>query len=114
MVIEMKARIPGANQGDSMMKKIQQMQEDMERVQGEIEDTEFTASAGGGAVEATVKGSHEVVSIKISPDVVDPEDVEMLQDMIIVAVNEASRKAAEAMEKAIDGVKGGISIPGIL
>ena len=110
----MKARIPGGMDRNSMMKRIQQMQEDMERIQAEVEATSYSASAGGGAVEAVVNGKHEVESIKFSPDVVDPEDIEMLQDMIIVAVNEAIRKASEAMDKGIESAKGGLSIPGLM
>lgn len=109
----MKARIPGAANSGNMMKKIQQMQEEMERIQSEVEASSYSASSGGGAVEATVNGKHEVLSVKISPDVVDPEDVEMLEDMIIVAVNEAIRKATEAMDKGIESAKGGLSIPGL-
>ena len=109
----MKARIPGAMDKGNMMKRIQQMQEDMERVQEEVEASTFTASAGGGAVEAVVNGKHDVQSITIQPDVVDPEDIEMLQDMILVAVNEAIRKASDAMDKGIESAKGGLSIPGL-
>lgn len=110
----MKARIPGAPSGGNMMKQIQQMQEDMSRVQEEIEASEFSASSGGGAVEVTVNGKHEVLDIKIKPEVVDPEDVEMLSDFLIVAVNESIRKASEAMEKGIEQAKGGLSIPGLI
>lgn len=109
----MKARIPGGMNQGNMMKKIQQMQEDMERIQAEVEASSYTASAGGGAVEAVVNGKHEVTSITINPEVVDPEDVEMLQDMIIVAVNEAIRKASEAMDQGIESAKGSLSIPGL-
>ena len=109
----MKARIPGAMDKGSMMKRIQQMQEDMERIQAEVEASSYTASAGGGAVEAVVNGKHEVQSIKINPEVVDPDDVEMLQDMVIVAINEAIRKASDAMDKGIETAKGGLSIPGL-
>lgn len=109
----MKARIPGQPDRGAMMKRIQQMQEDMERVQAEVESSSYSASAGGGAVEVVVNGKHEVQSVTIQPDVVDPEDVEMLQDMIIVAINEAIRKAAEAMDKGIESAKGGLSIPGL-
>ena len=110
----MKARIPGGMDKGSMVKRIQQMQEEMERVQAEVEASSFSASAGGGAVEAVVNGKHEVLSVTISPDVVDPDDVEMLQDMVIVAVNEAIRKAAEAMDKGIESARGGLSIPGLM
>ena len=111
----MKARIPGANNGGqaNMMKKIQEMQENMERVQKEVEETEFSSSAGGGAVEVTVNGAHQVTAMKLSPEVVDPEDIEMLEDLIISACNESIRKANEAMEKGMEGAKGGLSIPGL-
>ena len=107
----MKARIPGAQQGGSanMMKKIQEMQEEMSRV----EETEFTASAGGGAVEVTVNGRHEAVSIKMAPEIIDPEEPEMLEDLIIAAFNESVRKANDAMEQGMERAKGGLSIPGL-
>ena len=91
----MKARIPNQGKGVNqagMMKQIQKMQDDMQKPQTEIENTEFTASSGGGAVEVSVNGSHEVKRIKIDPEVVDPDDVEMLEDMLIAALNEAQRK----------------------
>ena len=109
----MKARIPnqgGMNQA-AMLKKIQDMQADMEAKQAEIEATDFTASAGGGAVEVTVSGAHEIKSINMQPDVVDPEDIEMLSDLIIAAANEAMRKAEDAMEQAMNAAKGGLNLP---
>ena len=109
----MKARIPGAQNQGNMMKKIQQMQEDMTRIQEEIEATEFTSSDGGGAVEVTVNGSHEVLSIKMKPDVVDPEDIEMLEDLLISALNESIKKANDAMDQGMEKAKGGLSIPGL-
>ena len=109
----MKARIPGAQNQGNMMKKIQQMQEDMTRIQEEVEATEFTSSVGGGAVEVTVNGSHEVLSIKIQPDVVDPEDIEMLEDLLISALNESIKKANDAMDQGMEKAKGGLSIPGL-
>lgn len=112
----MKARIPKTGQGVNqagMMKQIQKMQDEMEAKQAEIQETEFTASAGGGAVEVVVNGSHEVKSIKIEPEVVDPDDVEMLEDLLIASLNEANRKAVEAMEKSMDSVTGGMNIPGL-
>ena len=111
----MKARIPGAPQGGSgnMMKKIQEMQENMERIQKEVEETEFSSTTGGGAVEVVVTGAHEITAIHLNPEVVDPEDVEMLEDLIISAANESIRKANEAMEKGMEQAKGGLSIPGL-
>ncbi|MBQ8783112.1 MAG: YbaB/EbfC family nucleoid-associated protein [Clostridia bacterium] len=109
----MKARIPGAQNQGNMMKRIQQMQEDMQNAQAEVENSEFTATAGGGAVEVTVSGSHEVRSIKMQPDIVDPEDIEMLEDMLIAAINESIKKANDAMEQGIEKAKGGLSIPGL-
>ena len=109
----MKARIPGAPNQQNMMKKIQEMQENMERIQQEIEASEFTASAGGGVVEATVNGKHELLNLTIQPDVVDPDDIDMLQDLIIVAVNESIKKASDAMDQGIVSAKGGLSLPGL-
>ena len=109
----MKARIPGAQNQGNMMKKIQQMQEDMTRIQEEVKATEFTSSVGGGAVEVTVNGSHEVLSIKMQPDVVDPEDIEMLEDLLISALNESIKKANDAMDQGMEKAKGGLSIPGL-
>ena len=110
----MKARIPGAAQGGNMMKKIQEMQENMTRIQQEVEATEFSSSVGGGAVEVVVNGAHEVTAVNLKPEIVDPDDIEMLQDLIISATNESIRKANEAMEKGMEKAKGGLSIPGLL
>ncbi len=109
----MKARIPNQPSRNDMMQKIQKMQEDMNNVQEEVENSEFSASAGGGAVEVTVSGKHEVLSVKIQPEVVDPEDVEMLEDLLIASLNEAVRKANDAMESRMQGVTGGLNIPGM-
>ena len=108
----MKARIPGQGAGGgqmAMMKKIQEMQAQMEQKQAEIEASEFSASAGGGAVEVTVNGAHEVKSIKMQPDVIDPDDADMLADLIIAATNEAMKKADDAMAQAMDSAKGGLA-----
>ena len=109
----MKARSPGAPQGGkmNMMKQIQEMQAQLEAKQAEVEATDFTASAGGGAVEVTVSGAHEIKNIKMQPDVVDPEDIEMLSDLIMAAANEAMRKAEDAMEQAMNAAKGGLNLP---
>ena len=109
----MNARIPNQGGQANMMKRLQQMQDDMARVQKECEEAEYKASAGGGAIDVTVNGSHQVVSVKIQPDVVDPEDVEMLEDLLVAAVNEAMRKADETMEREMGKITGGMNIPGL-
>ena len=80
----------------NMMKQAQKMQQELARMQAELEESVFTAAAGGGAVKASVNGKHELTALEIEPDAVDPEDVEMLQDMVIAAVNEALRTVDEA------------------
>ena len=92
-----------------LMKQMQKMQEDMARVQDELTRETVSASAGGGAVTATVTGALEVVSIEISPDAVDPEDIEMLQDIIVAAMNEALRAAQELANQRLGAVTGGLS-----
>lgn len=109
----MKARIPNQAAGGNMMKRIQEMQDNMQRVQEELAVAEYTASSGGGAVDVVVNGSHEIKSIKIKPEVVDPEDVEMLEDMLIAALNEAGRKADETAEREMGKITGGLNIPGL-
>ena len=94
-----------------MMKKFQDMQNEMARIQEEVENSEFSASSGGGAVEVTVNGKHEVLAVNIQPDVVDPEDVEILSDMIIAATNEAIRKAADTMEQKMGSATSGLGLP---
>ena len=109
----MKARIPNQPSRNDMMQKIQKMQEEMNSAQEEVENSEFSASSGGGAVEVTVSGKHEILSVKIKPEVVDPEDVEMLEDLLTASLNEAIRKANDAMETRMNGLTGGLNIPGI-
>lgn len=111
----MKARIPNQNQPsrNEMMQRLQKMQEDMAAVQESVENSEFSASAGGGTVEVTVSGKHEVLSVKLKPEVVDPEDVEMLEDLLKASLNEAIRKANDTMEREMNGVAGGMNIPGL-
>ena len=96
-----------------MQQKIMQMQQQMAKAQEDVENTDFTASAGGGAVEVTVNGRHEAVSIKMAPEIIDPEEPEMLEDLIIAAFNESVRKANDAMEQGMERAKGGLSIPGL-
>ena len=97
----------GMNQA-AMMKQAQKMQQDLLRMQQELETQTYTASAGGGVVTATVTGKREVTEIVIDPDAVDPDDVEMLQDMIVAAVNEALRKAEEASSQSMSKLTGGL------
>lgn len=97
----------GMNQMN-MMKQAQKMQEDLMKMQEQLETATYTATAGGGAVKATVSGKHEVTELVIDPDAVDPEDVEMLQDMIIAAVNEAMRTAEDASASSMNRLTGGI------
>ena len=96
-----------------MQQKIMKMQQDMAKAQEEVEQTQFTASVGGGVVTAVVSGKKELTALTIKPDAVDPEDVEMLQDLVISAVNEALRQAAEAMENSMKSATGGLNIPGL-
>ncbi len=100
----------GAQRQAEMQQKIQQMQEQMNAAQEAVETQEFTASVGGGAVEARVNGKKEVLAVTIQPEAVDPEDVEMLQDLVVSAVNEALRQAGEAMDKGLEGVTGGLNL----
>ena len=98
----------------NLMKQAQRMQRQMEESQKELETKEFTATAGGGAVEVTVSGKKEVLKVKLSEEVVDPEDIEMLQDLIVAATNEALRKADEEnaamMNKMTGGLGGGFPL----
>jgi DNA-binding YbaB/EbfC family protein len=92
----------------NLMKQAQKMQKQMEDAQKELEEKEVTGSAGGGAVEVTVSGKHEITNIKISKDVVDPEDIEMLQDLITAAVNEAFRQLDEISQESMSRITGGV------
>ena len=94
----------GMGGGGNMMKQAQKMQEEFLKMQQELENTEFSATAGGGAVKATMVGTRSLKSIEISPDAVDPDDVEMLQDMSVAAVNEAISKADDATNKAMSKI----------
>ena len=100
----------GAQRQMEMQQKIAQMQENMNAKQAEIEAKEFTASVGGGVVEAKVNGKKEVLAVTIKPEAVDPEDVEMLQDLVVSAVNEALRQAGEAMDKGMEQVTGSLNL----
>ena len=100
----------GMNQAN-MLKQAQKMQAELAKMQEELESSAFTATAGGGAVKATVSGRRELTALEIDPDAVDPEDVEMLQDMVIAAVNEALRKVEEASSTGMSKITGMKGLP---
>ena len=103
-------KVSGAQRQLEMQQKIAAMQEQMEAAQTAVEAQEFTASVGGGVVEAKVNGKKEVLSVTIKPEAVDPEDVEMLQDLVVSAVNEALRQAGEAMDQGLSGITNGLNL----
>lgn len=114
----MKARLPkGYSNGGGNMQQIarqaQKMQEAMETATEELEAKEYTATAGGNAVKVTVTGKMEVKAIEIEPEVIDPDDAEMLSDLIIAATNEALRAAAAEKEDTMTSLSGGLNIPGL-
>lgn len=115
----MKARLPqGMGKGhagnmNQMLKQAQQMQDKITALQADLEQREFTASVGGGAVEIKINGKREVLSLNIKPEVVDPEDVEMLQDLIMSAFNEAVHNLDEVSDAEMSELTGGVSFPGL-
>ncbi len=107
----------GMNMGgnmNSMIKQAQKMQEEMLKAQEELGEKTVEASVGGGAVSVVVSGKKELVSVTLSPDAVDPDDIEMLQDLIVSAVNEAMRKADDMAASSMSRITGGMNIPGLL
>ena len=115
----MKARLTQSfskkeNDMNSMIRRAQKMQEDMARVTEELEQKEYTTTAGGGAVEVVISGKKELKAINIKPEVVDPEDVEMLQDLIVAAVNEAIRTVEQVSATEMEKITGGLNIPGLM
>ena len=97
---------------NNLMKQAQKMQKQMEESQKALEEKEFTASAGGGAVEVTVSGKKEITSVKLKEEVVDPDDIEMLEDLIMAAVNEALRKIDEETASSMSKLTGGMGLGG--
>ena len=114
----MKARLPkgmggGPQNMQAMLKQAQQMQENIEKKKAQLEEKDYVVSSGGGMVEVTVTGKHEIKAIGINPEVVDPDDVEMLEDLLMAALNEAMRKIDEEEERELAAVTGGLNIPGL-
>ena len=104
--------IPGGNMGN-MMKQVQKMQKNMEKMQAELEEREYETTAGGGAIKVKVNGKKELLDIALDEAIVDPDDIEMLQDLIIAAINEALRTADSEMNKEMGKLTGGMNIPGL-
>ena len=115
----MKARLPkgygggGANNIQQLARQAQKLQDDMEAMTAELEAKEYEASAGGGAVKVKVTGKMKITGVELQPEVVDPEDVEMLADLVMAAANEALRTAAKEKEEKMESISGGLNIPGM-
>ena len=114
----MKARLPKQNMGgaqnmNAMIRQAQKMQDEMTTLQEDIENREFSATSGGGAVSVVVTGKKIIKSLTINKEVVDPEDVEMLQDLVISAINEAVNQVESTTETEMSKITGGVSLPGL-
>ena len=114
----MKARLPqgyggGASNMQGMLKQAQKMQAQIAQAQAELEEKEHTVSVGGGAVQVVMTGKKELKALTIKPEVVDPEDIEMLQDLVISAINEAINNVEETTETEMSKITGGVSLPGL-
>lgn len=103
----------GGGNMQQLARQAQKLQQQMAKMQEEIEAREFEATAGGGMATARVNGKKELLSIKIKPEAVDPDDIEMLQDLIVVAVNDALRQAGDAMDQGMGKMTGGLNLPGL-
>ena len=119
MEITMKARLPqgygggAASNMQGMLKQAQKMQAQIAQVQAQLEEKEHTVSVGGGAVEVVMSGKKELKALTIKPEVVDPEDIEMLQDLVISAVNEVIREIEDESAKEMEKISGGMNLPGL-
>ena len=98
---------------NQMLKQAQKMQEDMAVLQEDLEQREYSAVSGGGAVKVTVDGKHLIKSIKIDPEIIDPDDAEMIEDLVTVAVNEAINTAVKTAEEEMGAITGGLNLPGM-
>ena len=114
----MKVRLPknnsfGMNNMQDLVKKAQKAQEEMEKSQAELETKEYSASSGGEAVKVTINGKLEVTKLEIKPEIIDPDDAEMLSDMIIAAINEAIKKASTDKDEAMQKISGQMNLSGL-
>ncbi|MDO4799900.1 MAG: YbaB/EbfC family nucleoid-associated protein [Bacillota bacterium] len=105
--------MPGGGNMGNMMKQIQKLQKDMATAQEAIESQNFEATAGGGAIKVVVSGKRVLQSVELKPEIVDPDDIEMLQDLILTAVNDALKKAEDTMSDTMGRFTGGMNIPGL-
>ena len=104
----------GPQNMNGMMKQVQKMQEEMTALQTELEEREYEVSAGGGMVKVKITGKREILHIDIQPDIVDPDDIETLSDVVTAAVNEAIKKVDSTSESEMQKITGGLNIPGLL
>ncbi|CFX23397.1 Nucleoid-associated protein YbaB [Syntrophomonas zehnderi OL-4] len=104
---------PGGGNMNQMIKQAKKMQEQMEKMQGELQDRVVEASAGGGAITTKVNGRQEILEIKIKPEVADPEDIEMLEDLILTVINDAIKKSQDMVSQEMAKITGGLNIPGL-
>ena len=114
----MKARLPkgmggGPQNMNALIKQAQKMQEDMEALQAELDEREYDISAGGGAVNVKINGKREIISIDIKPEIVDPDDIEMLSDILVAAVNEAIKRVDETNNSEMSKLTGNVGLPGL-
>ena len=114
----MKVRLPkgvggGPQDMNGMIRQAQKMQEDMEALQAELDAREYEVSAGGGMVSVKIMGTKEIQNISIKPEIVDPDDVETLQDILVAAVNEAIKKVEQTNQEEMSRISGGMSLPGM-
>ena len=114
----MRANIPkgmggGPQNMNALIKQAQKMQEDMARTQAELEEREYEVAAGGGVINVKINGKKEILSVKIDPEVVDPDDVETLEDLIVAAMNEAIKKVESDSASEMQKITGGMSLPGM-
>ena len=114
----MKVRLPqgqggGPSNMQAMLKQAQKMQEDMAAMQAELESREYDVSAGGGVVNVRINGKKEILSVKISPEVVDPDDIETLEDLIVAAINEAIKKVEAISAEEMQKITGSMGLPGM-
>lgn len=110
----MKARIPGAGGMGNIMQQAQRMQEQMAELQSELEAREYETTAGGGVIKVSINGKKEITKVSLDPSVVDPDDIEMLEDLIAAAVNEAIRTVEEEASEEMSKITGGLGIPGLM